>query len=382
MPDGRRRAFVASAQEILPLVRAEAAMAEACGRVSTRLLAALHERRLFRLWIPRSVGGEELALVPALEVFEAIASADGAAGWTVMIGAGAGLFGGFLAPAAAREILGPTDAVIAGSGSPSGVAVETDGGYRVTGRWSYASGARHATWFTANCAVQSADGRARKAAGGEPLIRAVAVPAAEVVIHETWAVTGLRGTGSEDFEIADRFVPSDRTFSALADSPREPGTLYRVPFFSIAELSFASVSLGLARLALDEFHLLAQTKRPAGSSLPLRHDPDVQSSYARAEAVVRASRSLVFDVAEAAWNEVERSRELSARTRADVRLAAVDAVQRCAAAIDLLHARAGMTPLFTASAFGRAWRDAHAVTQNMAVSAGLYAPVGAALLDA
>jgi alkylation response protein AidB-like acyl-CoA dehydrogenase len=249
----------------------------------------------------------------------------------------------------------------------------------VTGRWSYASGARHATWFTANSVVHDGSGRPRTGPDGLPLIRAIAVPAGEVVVHDAWAVAGLRGTGSEDFEIADRFVPRERSFS-VAETPRETGLLYRFPFFSIAELSFAAVSLGIARLALDEFRALARNKRPAGSAGKLCEDADVQSRYARAEAAVRASRALTYSAAEDAWAEIVREGELSAPRRADVRLAAVDTVRRCAGAIDLLYERAGMSPLFTASAFGRAWRDAHAVTQNMAVSSGLYVDVGEVLL--
>lgn len=372
--------MIAAAEEILPLVRDEARATEMRGRLSERLLAALHERRLFRLWIPLSAGGEELDLLPSLRIFETVASGDGAAGWAVMIGVGAGYFGGFLEPAAAREILGPADAVIAGSGSPTGTAREADGGYRVTGRWAYGSGARHATWFTANCNVVDRNGRPLTTPGGEPLVRAVAVPAGEVVIHDTWAVAGLRGTGSEDFEITDRFVPASRTFSAIADAPREQGPLYRFPFFSIAELSFAAVALGIARHALDEFRAMAQTKRPGGHGALLRDDPDVQIRYARAEAAVRAARSLTYDVAAAAWDDVVQGRELTERDRAGIRLAAVDTAHRCAHAVDLLYERAGMTPLFTASAFGRAWRDAHALTQNLVVSAGLYVDAGKALL--
>ncbi|MBN1238742.1 MAG: hypothetical protein JXB36_09575 [Gammaproteobacteria bacterium] len=378
--DDRQRALLAGAEEVLPLAREDAQANEMRGGISERLLAAMHEQRLFRLWIPRSVGGEELGLVPSMRIFETVAGADGAAGWAVMIGAGAGLFGGFLEREAAREIFEPADALIAGSGSPQGTARETDRGYRVSGRWAYASGARNATWFTAGCIVQGPDGRARTNAAGEPLIRAVAVPADDVVIYDTWAVAGLRGTGSEDFEIPDRFVPTTHTFSVMTDAPREDGPLYRFPFFSIAELSFAAVSLGIARHALDEFRSMAQTKRPGGTGTLLRDDPDVQSRFAAAEAAVRASRAMTYDIAARAWDEVERGDPLSQTLRSDVRLAALDTSHRCARAVDLLYERAGMTPLFTASPFGRAWRDVHAVTQNIVVSAGHYVEVGKALL--
>jgi alkylation response protein AidB-like acyl-CoA dehydrogenase len=149
----------------------------------------------------------------------------------------------------------------------------------VAGRWSFASGARHATWFTANCLLDDGE-----------TTRAVAVPATEIELVNTWSVLGLRGTGSHDFMIEDRFVPAARTFSTT-DDPREAGPLYRFPFFSVAELSFGAVALGVARRALDEFAALARDKRPLGSPTLLRDDADARARYARAEATVRSSRA-------------------------------------------------------------------------------------------
>jgi indole-3-acetate monooxygenase len=376
MTEARRgAALLESARAIAALVREDAAAIERAGRITERVLSELHERRLFRLLIPRTVGGEELPLCPALEIFEALARADGAVGWTVMIGAGAGWFGGFLERHAASEIFGAADAVVAGSGAPRGTARRVRGGYRVSGRWAYASGAHHAAWFTASCIVD--DG----VPAMTPTVRAVAVPANEATIHETWSVTGLRGTGSEDFEIRDRFVPESRTFSVLTDAPVEPGPLYRFPFLSLAELSFAAVSLGIARRALDEFAGLANAKRPMGSDELLAADADVKTRYARAEAAVRSSRAWLYASADEMWRAVCRGDTPSEHERALARLAAVDTAARCARAVDELRSRAGMTPLFASSPLGRAWRDAHAVTQNMAVAAGLYTDIGGLLIE-
>lgn len=367
---------IRAVEEILPAIAAEAPASEDVGRMTERAVELLQGLGLFRLLVPRSLDGEEVDLITALRVFELIACADGAAGWTVMIGAGAGVFGAFLEPAAAREIFFDPKAVIAGSGAATGTAVPVEGGYRVSGRWAYASGAHHATWFTANCAVQDGHGE-----DGEARIRSVAVPADRVRIHATWAVSGMRGTGSDDIEIADCFVPLAFTFSVLDDEPKVPGPLYRVPFFSLAELSFASVALGVARHAIECFSGLALVKRPMGSRNPLAEDADVQVRLARAEAMTSAARAHVFQVAADLWGMVARGDAVPARARARIRLAGVDAVHRCAEAVDLLFARAGMTPLFTQSEFGRTWRDVHAITQNMVVSADAYRDCGRALLQ-
>ena len=366
---------------LLPLLEREAPAAEAAGHLAPAVHKALVEHRLFRLWIPRSFGGLQTDLITGLRVVELLARGDGATGWTVMLGAGAGRFAAFLEPDTAAEVFRPEDAFIAGSSAPSGVARRVEGGYRVNGRWRYGSGAHHATWFTANCFVHDEHGAPEQATAGEPLIRAVAVPAAEVTIHRTWLVTGMRGTGSDDFEISDRFVPMDRTFSLAADSAREEGPLYRLPFMSVAELAFGAVSLGIGRRALDEFATLAATKRPTGSTQLLRDDGDIQARYGRAEAAVRAARAYLYHSAERLWSTVAAGDDPPDDQIVDARIAAVDATARCAAAIDRLQRRTGMSSLYSASAFGRAWRDIHAATQNVVVAVDRYRDVGGAMLE-
>ena len=369
--------LLAAAEAVAPTIVREASAAEAAGRIGAAVLDALHEHRLFRLWIPKDLDGEETDLVTALRIYELLSRADGAAGWTLMIGAGAGLFAGFLDRAAAAEIFLPPNAVIAGSGAATGVARRAEGGYIVSGRWKYASGARHATWFTANCVIENADGTRD---GDMTRIRSVAVPADAVRIHDTWSVTAMRGTGSDDIEIEGCLVPSSHTFS-LDEEPTAAGPLYRVPFASIAELSFAAVSLGIARHALEAFRSLAAGKIPLGGMNRLTDDADVQLRYAHAEAIVGSARAYTFETAESAWETILRGDRLSAAQGARVRLAAVDTTHRCATAVDLLYARAGMNPLFASSELGRAWRDIHAVTQNIVVSAGHYGDAGRALLE-
>ncbi len=379
--DPRHGALLSAAASILSLVRDEAAAAESAGHLSEAVLSALVEHRMFRFWIPRSLGGEEIDLVPGIRVIELLASADGATAWAVVLGAGAGRFAAFFDSATAREIFGPPDACVAGSSTPSGIATEVADGYRVTGRWRYGSGAHHATWFTVNCVVHDGQGRPRSTETGEPLIRSVAVPSVEVVIHRTWSVAGMRGTGSEDFEIIEQFVPASRFFSLATDQLRETGLMYQLPFMSVAELSFAAVALGIARHALEEFAMLAGVKKSTGSDALLRDDADARSRYARAEAAVRSGRAFVYRVAEQLWNTVAEDRVPSEHQLAVVRLAAVDATARCAGAVDLLYERAGMTPLFMNSALGRTWRDIHAATQNRVVGVDRYPDVGRTLME-
>src|SRR5690606_35846171 len=184
--------------DIRRLVGARAEEPDGRSALADDVVRALVQHRLSRLWIPRRYEGLELGLPDALEIYQAAARIDGSFGWAVMIGAGGGLFAAYLDEPSARAVFGPSDAVIAGSGAPDGRAERVPGGYRVQGRWRYASGAPYATTFTANCIVTRGGAPVRGDAG-EPLVRAMAFPRDAVEIVETWDAAGMRATSSHDF---------------------------------------------------------------------------------------------------------------------------------------------------------------------------------------
>jgi alkylation response protein AidB-like acyl-CoA dehydrogenase len=355
-------------ERIRPLIEGDAEAAERAGHLTPDVLDALIETQLFRLLIPQDYGGLELDMPDALDVMERVSAIDGATGWTVMIGAGGGPFAAFLDPDVADEIFGPVDAVIAGSGTPSGRAFEEDDGYLATGRWRYSSGAPHATWFTGNCIVHGVEGPVEME-DGSPLIRAMAFPADEVEIIETWDTVGMSATASHDYRVDEIFVPESHTFSVFDDEPQVDGLLYRFPFVSQAELTFGAVGLGIAAHALDLFHVLAQSKTPAQSTARLSRMPHAQAAYGEALATLQSARAWYWSVAQESWDTVADGDELSPRAMAEVHLASVHATASAARAVDLLHDVAGMEPMQKSSALGRCWRDIHAVTQHGAVSA-------------
>ncbi len=354
---------------VAPEARTTAAAAERAARLAPEVVDALLARRLLRLWLPRDLDGDELDLVDALHVFEAASRVDGAFGWTVTIGVGGNLFAAFLDADGAREVFGAPEAVVAGSGAPSGRADVVDGGYRASGRWRFASGAPHATWFTANCVVH-ADGSPMSAPGGGPLVRAMAFPADAVEVLHSWDVSGLRATSSHDFAVAETFVPARRTFSVFAGPPRVDAPLYRYPFTGIAQLSFAAVGLGVARHAVDAFTTLAAEQRStaAGGAL-LRDVPVARLRLTEAEATLASARALLFDAARDTWLTVCAGDAVAPADERRVALASVHAAASAARATELLQSVAGTSVLLMDSDLGRCWRDAHAVTQNALVSA-------------
>lgn len=364
-------------EELEPLVRDNAAAIERSCALPAAIVERLHRARLFRLWIPRCYGGLELSLPAALEIYEATAGLDGSVGWSVMIGAGGGLFAAWLEPGTAREIFGDSSAVIAGSGAPDGRAEVVEGGYRVTGRWRYASGAPYATTFTANCVV-TRGGAPVLDADGRPLVRAMAFAREEVDVAETWAAAGLRGTASHDFAVESAFVPERRSFGVLTDRPRETGALYRLPFQVLTELPVTAVALGISRHLLDAFASLAAAKPIAGARL-LADDPTARSSFGRARAAWRLAKSGVSALAERAWQRAEAGAELGAEQRAEITAACAHAVTTLRETAGELAAAAGMSAIGD-SELARAWRDLLALGAHFSVGPRQLEAAGADLL--
>ncbi len=346
--------------KLLPLIKQSSQTSEQLGHLEDGLLKALFELRLFKLFVPVELNGAALDLPSALQIFEKVASADGATGWLVMIGAGGGLFSGFLNSQAAQSIFADPRSVIAGSGAPSAIATRVDGGYRVSGRWAYASGAYHANWFTANCVIENGE-------QSEPEIIAVAIPAEQVQIHDTWSVFGMRATGSHDFSVENVFVADEFTFT-LSKTPYLSEPIYQCPLETLASLSFASVAVGIAQHAYDEFDQFARHKMIAGTTDSLADDADVQKRLHTAEQLLSDSRSLLYKLADQVWQQALEHNTPEQALRDQVQQAGVQIVQNTIEASNLLYARAGMMPVFTDSAFGRAWRDLHTLSQHVIVA--------------
>lgn len=368
--------------------RSQASEADRCARLPQPVVDELKGAGLFRLWIPRRFGGLELELADALRVYEAAAIIDGSVGWAVMIGSGGGLFAAYLAPDAAQELFGPADALIAGSGSPDGRADSVAGGYRVAGRWKYASGAHYATTFTANCVLYR-DGQPLRGASGEPVIRAMSFPPSEVTIVPTWDAGGMRGTGSHDFEVRNSFVAEQRTFSVLTDPPREPGVLYRLPFTVLTELPVTAVAVGIARHALEAFAAFAASKRTrsvagaanaADSPPTLAGEADVQRQYAESHARYSMVHSHLYSLARDCWETVATGGTLTAVQLAEISAGCALGVAELHRAIGDLARLAGMTAILGESEFARAWRDLQTLGAHISVSSRQFTTAGQALL--
>ena len=281
------RALAASAAQAAP-------DSERARRLDGALVSELAAAGLFRLCVPRAVGGLEAHPAVLVECVEALARGDAAAGWCVAIGATSGLLAAYLPEDSARRLYASESAIAGGVFAPRGRAVRVDGGFRVTGRWPFASGCQHCDWLMGGCVVDTGDGTLQTLPNGMPDIRLMLAPAEDFEIHDTWHVSGLRGTGSHDIELSDAFVPDEMAASVISDTPRHDGGLYAFPLFGLLALAIAGVSLGAARGALDDFIELAGAKVPTGGRRALAERGAVQAEIAQAEARLRAARALLF----------------------------------------------------------------------------------------
>jgi alkylation response protein AidB-like acyl-CoA dehydrogenase len=372
--------ILARLDELATIFRDSAAEGDRLARLPKYVVRALVQHGLFRLWIPKRCAGFELDLPEALQIYQAAARLDGSIGWAVMIGSGGGLFAAYVDASTANAIYARPEAVVAGSGAPDGRAQRERGGYRVSGCWHYASGAHYATTFTANCLVM--DGGALVfGSDGKPLVRAMAFESPQVAILPVWDPTGMRGTGSDDFEVRDAFVPENRSFSVFTDAPREQGPLYRLPFNVLTELPVTAVAVGIARHALDAFVSLARVKKIPGAGAPLKSDPVVQSTFGAAHATWQLAKALLDSLAHKAWDAARASRALSPADLAEITGGCALSVAKLRAAIGELLALTGMTAIQPESELSRAWRDLQALAAHGSISPRHLGATGAALLQ-
>ena len=365
-----------AARSFRPRILAERDLIESGRRVPEALARDLAHAGFFRLFLPAAYGGLDLSPVEAMEIYEELARADASVAWCVW-NCNVNWTTARLAQEVAQEVFADPAMILANSTRPTGRAEVVEGGYRVTGRWSLVSGCQISTCFILTCIIYQ-DGQPLLSSSGAPESRFMFVPAAECTIIDTWTVSGLRGTGSHDVVVEDRFVPA--RLSSFNTDPivlTEPQyQKYQVPRTS----GLGAMALGIARNAIDALIALATEKRHERTSQPLCEDRGAQSRLAQAEVHVRAARLLLFDTVNCLWDDVLTGRDtISEQNRADVGLASMHAVTSAAQAVDLMYLTGGATSLYATCPIERAFRDVHAITQHIAAHPRHLESIGRAL---
>ena len=368
---------IARARSVAPLLAKGADRIEAARELPPDLLAALHEARLFRLLLPKSLGGDECDFVTLAKVTEIIAAADASTAWCLGQGGGCAMSAAYLEPAVARRLFGRPDAVLAWGAGAVGSATRVAGGFRISGQWSFASGSRHATLLGAHCRVFDADGRPELRPDGRQVEHTALFPRAKATIHDVWQVVGLRGTGSDTYDVEDLVVPVAETVDREGLSEvHEPGTLYRFAQMLAYSSAFGGVMLGIARGTLDDLRTLAMTKTARGAASSMRDSQVFQFDLARLEARLGAARAYHHQAYGAVWAAVDAGSEVTLDHRIAVRLASTHAINEGVDIVAQAYRAAGQSAIFETNPFERRLRDANSASQQVQGRPSHYTTVG------
>ena len=365
---------------LAPTIRHRSDEIEHARRLPLDLVDDLRTVGCFRMHVPVRYGGDELTLSETLEVIEELACADGSTGWSVMIGCDTPVLLGRLPEPTFEAIYaaGP-DVIGGGSLAPKGQAVPVDGGYCISGRWSFASGCQHADWLVTH-AVVVANGQPRLLPNGLPDMRVAVFPASEVEIVDTWQVAGMQGTGSHDICLRDSYCPAERTFTLFGGLPSLAGAAFAIPILSELALHQAAVALGIGRGALDDVAELAGGgKRRVFAAHRLAESAVFQDTLGEADATLRAARALLRTEADAAWAKASRGEVFSLLERARLRATASQVVRMATQVVDAAYTAGGGTAIYASSPLQRRLRDIHVQGQHIGVSRDAFAHVGALL---
>ncbi len=375
----RLSALLSTAQALGPLIDDHREALAKGPDLPQPLADALIQAGLTQLWLPHALAGPETHPVDFVQVIEALARLDGAVAWCAMISSAASRFAGLMAAEPIRRLM-PAGQMFAfsGSGHPTGSATRDGDGWRIKGRWSWASFSRHSTISGFMC-VEQENGTPRLTAEGGPVLRFVVLPSEMVQVLGNWNSGGLRSTGSHDVTCTDVWVPDGCTTS-MEMTERLLGPLYNLPFFSSFAISIMGVPLGIAAASIDALVTLARTKVAFLNAAPLCEQESVQLEVARATARLRAARAFAFEAISELCATVWSGQPASIEQLALLRMACWNAGDAAKEVVGRMYAAAGSTAALEEVLFSAQLRDVHAACQHINFATRLMLPPGRIML--
>ncbi|MCZ4242479.1 acyl-CoA dehydrogenase family protein [Pedobacter punctiformis] len=339
-----------------------AADSEEMGALHPEILELAYQEDWFKLFVPEVYGGPGKKLPEILRLEESLAEADGSLGWTITLCSGAGWFAGFLDPDLAKEVFADRKVCFAGSGAVGGTAIKTAQGYLVNGHWKYASGALHATIFTANCALKNEKDEDILDENGEPEIKSFILKKEEVNILPGWSYFGLIATGSHAFEVQNLNVPENRTFKINEHiSVADEGFDY--PFLQLAETTLAVNSLGMAK------HFISLVENSFYSRSGLKRYNEKQITYFKSElnrckTELLSVRKEFYSVFDESWSQLIRSRKIDVNKLDEVSTLSRKLAHTGRRVADTLFIYCGLEAARKETEINRVWRDLHTASQH------------------
>jgi alkylation response protein AidB-like acyl-CoA dehydrogenase len=353
------------------LVRGEAAESERLRTLSPAIVEEMWASDLMPAFNPKAAGGVEPSFQEMIDTWIEMAWQDGSFGWIGIANLPSTFAAAtYLPDDGFAEVFTENDnrITIGGQYFPNGQGAAVDGGYRLSGAWSFGSGTGHSAYIGAGFFPMD-DGEMRWVSDGVPDMRVAFVPRDEVTFTDGWHVQGLKGTGSYDYTITDVFVPERRTIPLFVREPaRGSSAASRMGLMPVTAAGHASFALGVAKSMLDDVEELAATKVRMSDMATLATRQTFQKGLAHHVAAWRAARLLVLDAFATAEAAVDAGHDLTPQVRADMRVAAVYATDTARAAAEWAHLAAGTTAIREGSRLERAFRDIYTGTQHAFIS--------------
>lgn len=348
-----------SDRALLESVRDHAAEAEVIHQLHAAQLNHIYRQRWFKMFVPTHLGGLQFSLPQVVKTEEALAWADGSTAWVVTLCSGAGWFAGFVDKELSESLFSSDKLCVAGSGAATGTAEITDGGYVINGEWRYASGALHATAFTANC-VLTRGGVTVTDDEGKPEVKAFVFLPDEVILKKHWSSMGMVATASHGFAVAERLVPENRAFVIDARHAIHPDPVYRFPFLQLAEATLVVNISGMAQRFLDLLKEIFEERVVKQAA----HGKDLLALHEVSDSRFQACRHKFHLAVEEAWSHCERAKGIPAQMLDAVSGASHELYRTSLAVVQYLYRYGGLAVTNPRSEINRVWRNLHTASQH------------------
>jgi alkylation response protein AidB-like acyl-CoA dehydrogenase len=372
---------VVRARDLGPAISAAADEIERSQTIPEPLLTHLHDARLARMLLPRSVGGDQVEPWTYLRAIEELSRHDGSVGWNLFVANSSAIIAPFIPLETAKTIYADPRSIISWGPPNQYKANAEPGGYRVTGEWHFASGSRQANWMGAHCQVIESDGSLRVNRFGRPTIRTLLFQKENTQPIRDWNTIGMRGTASEGYRVTDLFVPE--AYSGTREDPslrRDRGALYAFTTPGLYAVGVAAVAFGIARAMLDAFIALAVEKSPRGLQR-LADSPVVQADVARREAQLGSARAWLIEILKDIWATADDIAPIDLNARLRVRLGCAHAITSAVDIADYVYKAAGTSAIFPGTPFERRFRDIHTLSQQIQSREAHFEAVGRVMFN-
>ncbi|WP_350560943.1 hypothetical protein [Psychrobacter sp. CAL346-MNA-CIBAN-0220] len=350
-----------AAQEIYELAISYREETESSRKLASSVVERLSDLKLFRMGLPKFLGGWEDNPVETLKVYELLASAEASVAWIVWNNHFTCTFGRYLDEASMKEVYSNPSHIYANSARPEGIAKVVPGGYMVSGQWTLVSGSELADWFVLRCLIISEGSPTTLGPGAD--LKLLFIPKKDVRVVDTWNVGGLNGTGSHDIVIEDAFVKEQ--YAVNFDGPVAIDNAYsRLPIGCLNAAGCAAMALGVLKAATDDLLKMCLDRVTPGKNPDLRDRATVQAAIVKSKTLLASRRSQLHSSVATLWEESQNKNSFTDEQLADVWAASCEAAREARAMVSEIYAVAGTSSLYKKYKIERTHRDIHAILQH------------------